>query len=46
MLSGQDTWSIVDGGFNMEAFFLNIVELFESDPEDEWAASTLEHWTL
>ncbi len=36
----------MDGAFNMEEFFLNIVKLFESDPNSDWATSTLEWWNM
>lgn len=39
----METWDIIDGLFDIPAFYYAIVELFE-DPEDEWAKETLEWW--
>jgi hypothetical protein len=41
-LSSVNSWNPVDGAFNYEVFFDNILELL--DQEDEWGRSTLEWW--
>jgi len=46
MLSSKNQWSSVDGDFNAQKFFNNIVRLFEIDPEDEWCIATLNWWNL
>lgn len=37
-------WSIQDGHFDYIHFYYNIVEMFETDPEDPWVVSTLKWW--
>ena len=37
-------WTIDDGDFEYGVFYQNIVKMFESDPDDEWAKDTLEWW--
>jgi len=36
----------MDNNFDHEAFFDNIVELFEVDPNDEWVVETLDSWNM
>ena len=43
MLHGKG-WTIDDGAFEYVTFYQNIVRMFESDPDDEWARETLEWW--
>ncbi|KAI0794393.1 hypothetical protein C8Q74DRAFT_1193200, partial [Fomes fomentarius] len=46
LLSEKDEWSVKDGDFNLEDFFLRIVAVFESAPDSNWVKSTLEWWNL
>ncbi len=43
-LSSDEEWGFIDNPFNYEAFYKNIVTLFEDDPEDQWVIETLEWW--
>ena len=47
-LSTAEVWGPEDGDFNLEQFYLTIVELFEPDPGDPgdngWATATLAWW--
>jgi hypothetical protein len=40
----QDDWRLDDGLFDKEDFFNAIVQLFESDPSDQWCQDTLAWW--
>ena len=44
MLNARNEWSTVDGNFDAEQFFLDIVALFEDDPTSDWAIQTLDWW--
>ncbi len=46
LLSEKDEWSVKDGDFDLEDFFLRIVAVFESAPDSDWVKSTLEWWNL
>jgi len=37
-------WTVDDGAFEYGVFYQNIVRMFESDPDDEWAKETLDWW--
>ena len=37
-------WTLDDGAFEYGVFYQNIVRMFESDTEPEWAADTLAWW--
>lgn len=37
-------WTIDDGAFEYGVFYQNIVKMFESDPDDDWAKETLLWW--
>ncbi|KAH8070761.1 hypothetical protein BXZ70DRAFT_1013330 [Cristinia sonorae] len=40
MLTSFDSWAVIDNfGFDSEAFYLKLVNMFESDPDGEWAKS-------
>jgi hypothetical protein len=43
-LASVEKWSRFDADFNHEAFFNNIILLFESDPDAPWVTETLEWW--
>jgi len=43
-LSSDEEWGFIDNPFNYEAFYKNIVTIFEDDPEDPWVIDTLEWW--
>jgi hypothetical protein len=43
-LSSVESWSSEDGEFDYEAFFNNIVDLFETDNTHPWVLETLEWW--
>ncbi|KAK0493655.1 hypothetical protein EDD18DRAFT_1108023 [Armillaria luteobubalina] len=43
-LCAKDSWTKHDGAFNMDTFYVAIVNLFEEYPEDEWAKATLGWW--
>ena len=36
----------MDSNFNHEAFFDNIVKLFEVDLNEEWIVETLDSWNI
>lgn len=40
----MESWCVEDGEFNYEAFFDNIVDLFETDENDPWVIETLKWW--
>jgi hypothetical protein len=40
-ISSIQTWTAQHGDFNLKTFYDNVVELFEMDPEAEWAVDTL-----
>ena len=46
MLNAQQAWDVFDDEFNAEDFFLCIVGLFESNPENPWCISTLQWWNV
>ena len=37
-------WTVDDGAFKYGVFYQNIVRMFESDPDDEWAKDTIDWW--
>lgn len=37
-------WTVDDGAFEYGVFYHNIVRMFESDPDDDWAKETLAWW--
>jgi hypothetical protein len=43
-LCATEQWSRFDSHFDNEAFFNNIVDLFETDPSDPWVTDTLAWW--
>ncbi|KAK0479047.1 hypothetical protein EDD18DRAFT_1364491 [Armillaria luteobubalina] len=43
-LCAKDSWTKHDGAFDMDTFYVAIVNLFEEYPEDEWAKATLGWW--
>jgi hypothetical protein len=43
MLSTSDVWAELDGTFDYNEYFENVVDLF-SDPEQVWAIETLGWW--
>ncbi|KAK0477744.1 hypothetical protein EDD18DRAFT_1114540 [Armillaria luteobubalina] len=43
-LCAKDSWTKHDGTFDMDTFYVAIVNLFEEYPEDEWAKATLGWW--
>lgn len=45
-MCSEDDWRVDDGLFNKEEFFNVLVQLFESDPDDEWCKDTLAWWNL
>lgn len=46
-LSAIEQWSSSpkEGFFDLEAFHTRCVELFETDPDDEWVVETLDYLT-
>jgi len=40
----MEAWGDIDGDFNQQRFFENIVSLFEMDPKDSWVVETLAWW--
>ena len=40
----MEKWSRFDAGFDLEAFYSNIVSLFEIDPDAPWVSETLAWW--
>ncbi|SJL13005.1 uncharacterized protein ARMOST_16441 [Armillaria ostoyae] len=43
-LSSKTAWCEQDGAFNMNTFYVAIVDLFEQYPDDEWVTATLGWW--
>ncbi|PBK80923.1 hypothetical protein ARMGADRAFT_1039719 [Armillaria gallica] len=43
-LSSKNTWCEQDGAFNMNMFYVAIMDLFEQYPDNEWAIETLHWW--
>ena len=43
-LCGANQWQEVVGNINLHKLFLNIVRLFEEEPEDTWCVDTLKWW--
>ncbi|KAK0438868.1 uncharacterized protein EV420DRAFT_1486520 [Desarmillaria tabescens] len=44
VLSSKTAWCEQDGTFNMNTFYVAIVDLFEQYPDDEWVTATLGWW--
>ena len=44
LLSNLSSWSMVDGHFDLHAFYDNIVALFETNPHLPWVTETLNWW--
>jgi hypothetical protein len=42
----EDDWRLDDGLFIKEEFFNAIVELLETDPDDDWCKDTLAWWNV
>lgn len=43
-LSTMEACGDIDGDFNQQRFFENIMSLFEMDPKDSWVVETLAWW--
>ena len=43
-LSVTERWNQDEGHFNYETFYWQMVDFFESDPEDECVTEILEYW--
>ncbi|SJL06847.1 uncharacterized protein ARMOST_10189 [Armillaria ostoyae] len=43
-LCAKDSWTKRDGAFDMDAFYMAIINLFEEYPDDKWATATLAWW--
>ena len=46
MLNKCSEWSDSDEAFDADKFFLNIVALFEDNPNSKWAIDTLDWWDM
>jgi hypothetical protein len=44
VLCSLEKWNRYDDNFNHEAFYKNIVALFEHDPNALWVTETLDWW--
>lgn len=44
LLSNLNSWSTVDGHFDLHTFYDNIVALFETNPRSRWVVETLNWW--
>ncbi|KAK0432005.1 hypothetical protein EV421DRAFT_1742615 [Armillaria borealis] len=40
----QDSWTKHDGAFDMDTFYMAIIDLFEEYPDNKWATATLAWW--
>jgi hypothetical protein len=44
LLNNLNSWSTVDGHFDLHTFYDNIVALFETNPRSPWVVETLNWW--
>ncbi|KAG2109795.1 hypothetical protein BD769DRAFT_1674808 [Suillus cothurnatus] len=45
-ISAKNTWLEVDGDFNYQDFYNNIIDLIEDLPDPEWKDELLKAWTM
>ncbi|KAG1824735.1 uncharacterized protein BJ212DRAFT_1261032 [Suillus subaureus] len=45
-ISTKNAWSEIDGAFNYQDFYNNVVKLIEDSPDLEWKEELLKAWNM